>query len=48
MDGTEVPPPPITMWTVPLVVSITSVAVAAGMGVRVWFAWAPRTGWEGS
>jgi hypothetical protein len=32
-DGTDVPPPPMTMCTVPLVVSITSVAVAAGMGI---------------
>src|SRR5258708_10745155 len=42
LDGTDVPPPPMTMCTVPLLVSITSVAGAAGAGVRGAFASRPR------
>jgi hypothetical protein len=47
-DGADVPPPPMTMCTVPLVVSITSVAVAAGTGVSVAFSSRPRIGCERS
>ncbi len=47
-DGTDVPPPPRTMWTVPWVVSTTSVRVVAGSGVRAWLFWCPRIGWERS
>src|SRR5262249_2005884 len=47
-DGKDVPPPPITMCTVPLVVSITSVAVAARIGVRVRFYCWPRIGCDRS
>jgi len=43
-DGTDVPPPPMTMCTVPLVVSITSVTFATGTGVRVAFDVWPRIG----
>ena len=47
-DGADVPPPPMTMCTVPLLVSITSVVVAAATGVRVAFASWPRIGCERS
>jgi hypothetical protein len=37
----------MTMWTVPLAVSITSVAVAAGIGVIVASACLPQIGCDG-
>jgi hypothetical protein len=40
--GEEVPSTPMTMCTVPLLVSITSVALAAGSCVRVAFDSRPR------
>ncbi|MFF2149190.1 hypothetical protein [Kitasatospora sp. NPDC058190] len=48
LEGAEVPPPPMTMWTVPRVVSTVSVSVAAGIGVRVSVGCWPRIGWERS
>ncbi len=48
LDGAEVPPPPITMWTVPLVVSMVRVPVATGIGVRVSVGCWPRMGCERS
>ena len=47
-DGADVPPPPMTMCTVPLVVSTTSVRVPAGIGVSVALACWPRIGCERS
>ena len=41
-DGTDVPPAPMTMCSVPLVVSITSVVVATDTGVRVALDSRPR------
>ncbi|WP_372563303.1 hypothetical protein [Streptomyces aureus] len=48
IDGTDVPPPPMIMWTVPSVVSTTSVRVDAGSGVIVSLGWWPRIGCERS
>jgi len=48
IDGIEVPPPPMTMCTVPAVVSTTSVRVATGFGVMVSLGWCPRMGWDRS
>jgi hypothetical protein len=48
LDGTEVPPPPITMCTVPFDVSTVDSSVATGIGVSVSFGDAPRIGCERS
>ena len=48
LDGAEVPPPPITMCTVPFVVSTVDRSVATGTGVSVSLGCWPRIGWERS
>lgn len=48
LEGEDVPPPPITMCTVPLPVSSTPVLVWVGIGVRVSVGCCPRIGCERS
>src|SRR4051812_40817520 len=48
LDGTDVPPPPITRCTVPFEVSTMDGSVATGTGVSVSLACWPRMGWDRS
>jgi hypothetical protein len=48
LDGSDVPPPPSTICTAPLVLSMMSIAVDRGIGVSVRSDSQPRIGWQRS